>query len=780
MIFDLTGALNNQTALSVIILSVIIIAAVIAFFGAISTKSIKKQKKTAVTDPVTGCFNREGFFRAARGLVSDPKKDYSVAAVTIKNFLSIFQTFGHDASNRTLIHVYSVLSSVLSKAEPVGRISDDTFCFLIKNTEEDVIETRLKRVFETAEKHIQSGNIPCSLDLYFGIFIPDDKKMSAEEMLKKALSVLSSCENDSRYRFYKNSDDESPAFKWELASYLEQSLRAGDFICFMQPKVRLGDGRIVGAEALVRWRHPIRGTLAPDVFIPVLEEYCMMHLVDKYLFETVCKKLAEWKREGKRPCHVSVNISKENLKTEDFAGVFAKICHFHGLKTELFEFELSEDVCSESISTLKKAIDEIHSYGFSCSIDNFGKSRMPVHLLRELNIDTIKLDSNLFRAENNNQRNRFAIEAVLKVASQLQIKTVACGIDNESQIQYLRQAACDIVQGFYYFHPMSSEEFVRTAYLDGDLRFIEEEKGTAAAVQQTESRSNSNIVMFSLLAEEDKVEFSESFSPVLNGEVVFGSALSLFNHSDLIHENDRKDFFHLLARCNKDSGWVKDNLRFYTSEGHYEWMEVNMHKDVVASTGENIISCTLVNIAGWKSEVDRWKEKANRDALTGLFNREYFEQSSVEILSGTSVSSAAFVFIDIDDFKQVNDTLGHMIGDDVLCWFSKRILGIFRHTDIVARYGGDEFVVFANGITKENLEKRLSQLCEVFRYPYRNGEVEYWASGSIGAALYPDDGVTYRDLLDNADNALYTAKRQGKNQYVLYEPGMENPERDNK
>ena len=137
------------------------------------------------------------------------------------------------------------------------------------------------------------------------------------------------------------------------------------------------------------------------------------------------------------------------------------------------------------------------------------------------------------------------------------------------------------------------------------------------------------------------------------------------------------------------------------------------------------------------------------------------------------MTSGAVIFVDIDDFKQVNDTMGHVVGDDVICWFAKRVLGAFRHTDIVARYGGDEFVVFVNGIGREELGKRLRQLCESFRYPYRNGEMEYPVSGSIGAAMFPDDGKSYLELLDCADSALYEAKRQGKNCFVLYHPGLE-------
>ena len=279
--------------------------------------------------------------------------------------------------------------------------------------------------------------------------------------------------------------------------------------------------------------------------------------------------------------------------------------------------------------------------------------------------------------------------------------------------------------------------------------------------------------MMSMLPSSDRVMFSSLFSPVLEDQHTVSNALSFFQHSDLIHENDRKDFFDLMERCMKETGWATNTMRFYTSRGRYEWLEVHLHKEYIPAVGETVISGTLVNVAGWKNEVNRWKDKANRDALTGLYNREYFEQVARTTVESGKASNAAVVFVDIDDFKRVNDTMGHVVGDDVICWFARRLVGAFRQSDIVARYGGDEFVVFANGIERAELCKRLTQLCDEFRSPYRNGSIEYRVSGSVGAAMFPTDGNTYMGLLDSADSALYDAKRQGKNRFVLYHPGLE-------
>lgn len=754
---------------------ILLLLACIAILIAVYSKRVRRAEQQASTDGVTGGRNGEGFRRAAEKCLSRANGQYAMVMMTVGNYRQICSTFGSESGDRVLIWIHGILKSALGSAEPFGRLTGGTFCFLLKNRQEDAILARLQRIRESANSFNRQRRIPYDLDLRFGVYAPRKKGESVGALQEKAEQAMERRTEEAWYSFYKDIAGEPSNRRWELVEQMDRSLQNGDFLVYMQPKVRLGDSRVVGAEALARWRHPQRGMLTPEMFVPLLEEYRVMHRLEEYLFEKICRKLAEWKKAGWKPCPISVNLSRDDLNAEDFPEAYVGLCRRYGVEPELIEFELSEDILKKDIKVLQTVVEKLHKCGFQCAMDNFGKTWIPMHLLRELDVDAIKLDSSFFCTENNSRRNRFVIEAILKLANQMRIRTVAEGIDNASQVQYLQQAACDMIQGFYYFRPMPLEEFQKAVYQDGDLRYVEAE-GTRSgkpARLDTHRSADSNIVMFSLQTGEDRVVFSVPFSPLLEGQLEFSGALSLFRQSNLIHENDRKDFFHLLERCRKEEGWVENTLRFYTAEGHYEWLEVHLHREFSPAAGDTVISGTLVNVAGWKNEVNRWKEKANRDALTGLYNREYFERFTGNALEKGAVTTGAVVFIDVDDFKRVNDTLGHVIGDDVLCWFAKRILGVFRHTDTVARYGGDEFVVFVNGIGREDLKKRLGQLCEGFRFPYRNGSIEYPVSGSIGAAMFPEDGRTYQELLNNADSAAYEAKGRGKNRFDLYRPGME-------
>lgn len=731
---------------------------------------IRKQEIYTHSDSITGALNDIGFSAAAEKALSARNSQYVLVAMDLQNYAQILQTFGPEDCNRVLRHLCRVLKGNLSNAEPMGRMYGGMFCFLLKNRQEEAIRVRLARILDNANEFNRNARIPYTLDLVFGISIPGSQSEPLSQMQESAI-LLAHTKGGTAYRFRTAELDDQPGLKWELIRQIEGSLKNGDFIISLQPKIRLADSRIVGAEAMIRWRHPKKGLLTPEMFIPLLEEYHQTAVLDLYLFEQVCRKLADWTAAGWKPCPISLNLSPETLLAEGRIRDLEGLCNTYGISPEWIEIEMDERFLGEEPQQLTDLIRQLHNGGFRCSLDNFGKTALPLHILRqmELNVDTIKLDRSFFAGENNSRRNRFLVGSILKFATQAQITTLAEGIDNASQVQYLQQAGCDQAQGVYYLRPMSVEEFQNTVYDKGDLRYLTE-NGERGAVRQT---SGSKIIMFSLTLGEDQLVLSEAFSPLLEGKVNISNALDLFRYSGVIHENDRTDFFHLLDRCCKEDGWVENTLRFFTANGRYEWMEVHLHREHGLVDKDIVISGTLVNKAGWSSEVNRWKDKANRDALTGLYNKEHFELSATAILEQDTLVSGAIIFVDIDDFKKVNDTLGHLVGDDVIRCVAKRIFGVFRHTDIVARYGGDEFVVFVNGIARADLIKRLQQLRDGFQFPYRNDSIEYPVSGSIGAAMYPEAGTRYRELLDHADYALYCAKRRGKNQFVLYQPGME-------
>ena len=761
----------NATSIVPVLNVVVVAICVLSLVAHICRREILRYKKMAFTDALTGSLSRLGFIREAEKILKAGRTQYVVVTMQIQNLQQLLNSFGTQSINQDLMQIYGVLKSNLNKSELIGRINGSTFCFLLKTRQEDAIRIRLSRICEAAERRDQIARIP---KLRFGIYTVGGDAQPVEEIMNISSVFMNSNPAEERFCFIRRKSEDSPEHKLKLVNQMKQALTNGEFVVYMQPKVRLNDNLIVGAEALIRWRNPQKGIMSPDAFLPLLEEYHMLHTWDMYLFEQVCRQIAQWIRQGWTPVPVSVNLSHETLQMPNFVKSYSKICQKYDVPPKLLELELPGIVLQQSALSLNPIVEEIHSYNFRCALDSFGNGMVPLNFLRHVAVDTLKLDNKVMSAENNNRRIRFVMEAILKLTTQLQISTVAEGIDNVTQIQFLKQIGCDMVQGYYYFQPMPMEEFCFRVFNKGKPGYAKtDENRESNAYQVAQHRKSSKITMFSIRTDKDQIVFSNLFSPVLEEKYVLNNATSLFRHSPLIHENDQTDFLRLLERTQKERGWVDNTIRFYTTKGCYEWLEVHMHQESAPSGEGTIISGTLVNTSDWNNEVNRWKEKANRDALTGLYNREFFEQTAHAALEKGTNTSSAIVFVDIDDFKQINDTLGHTVGDDVICNIGKRLLGAFRHSDVVARYGGDEFVVFVNGINREELVERLDLFCESFQVPYSNETCEYPVSTSIGAAMFPEDGKGYLQLLNRADAALYVAKRQGKNQFVLYHSDYE-------
>ena len=739
-----------------------------------NSAKLKEREKAALTDVLTGGMSETAFISVADALLSGGGESFAMVSMQITNMKLIYGSFGAGESGNTMCRVYDVICSQLGGEEPAARTGEDTFCFMLKNRKTEEISARLNRICDLANQTGAANTDTYRLQAEFGIYLPENNGESAGAALGKAVLARQSGQKGRRCHFYDRGLWEKSGWEREAACSIESALQINEFVVYYQPKVRILDQRIVGAEALIRWRHPQRGLLSPDMFLPLVEQYQKIGLIDRFVFGEVCRTLARWKKQGRETCPISVNLSRADLECPTYAQECSEICSRFGADPANIEFELKEELLLEDPQRAKVLIDDLHGYGFRCAVDNFGARVSSLQMLGTLAVDAVKLDGSFFGGDNDTQRGRYIVEAILKLASQLHIHTVAEGIDSPGQIKYLQQVGCDAIQGFYYYKPMPLEKFESEAYERENLRYANKNamEDAESAARRHVALSHAmetakSIIQFSYLLEEDSVEFSEVFSPVLGSSRKLAKAMYFFRTTELIHENDREDFFRLLERCQREGGWVQNTLRFYLTEGRYGWLEVHLHRE------GNVISGTMINLAEWKNEVNRWKEKATRDALTGLYNREYFVQNVRSRLEQQAYSSAAVLFIDVDDFKTVNDTYGHKFGDDVLCYVAKQVLGIFRHTDIVARFGGDEFVVFAPSIQRPILEDRLKRLCSAFSYPCRSNSQECKVSVTIGAAMYPEDGVDYEQLLEHADCALYEAKNRGKDQFVLYEPYMQ-------
>ncbi len=281
----------------------------------------------------------------------------------------------------------------------------------------------------------------------------------------------------------------------------------------------------------------------------------------------------------------------------------------------------------------------------------------------------------------------------------------------------------------------------------------------------------SGDIIFNYDAEADTLESSEKSYEAFGRDISIPRARRELLRSDLIHRDDRRTILSSLAAITPKHPRCRMELRIRTAGGAYEWFEVYVNALWDAESGIRRIGYLgkLTNINERKTEANRWREQANTDPLTGLANRKRIEESVAEALAGGE-EGAAFLFIDVDDFKIVNDTLGHMFGDEVLRYIAEEIRRRVRATDIVGRVGGDEFIVFLRNIrTVETVSRKADEICAAFKSRYGNVLPHGGVSCSVGIALYPKDGNRYDELMSRADQALYAAKEKGKNRFAFYD-----------
>ena len=245
----------------------------------------------------------------------------------------------------------------------------------------------------------------------------------------------------------------------KLDTLFDESIQNGDFKLYLQPKVSLETNEICGAEALVRWIHPEYGAIYPSDFIPLFERNGKICRLDIYMFEEVCKLVHQWKEEGRKLVPISVNLSRRNIGMGNFVQNYVEIKEKYDIPDSLIEFELTESLFfdTQQIQIVKQIIEEMHAHGFLCSLDDFGFGYSSLALLKEFDVDTIKLDRQFFLGESDKMWK--VVGKLISLAKELGIHIVAEGIETPEQLICLKENDCDMVQGYIYSKPLAALDF---------------------------------------------------------------------------------------------------------------------------------------------------------------------------------------------------------------------------------------------------------------------------------------------------------------------------------
>ncbi|WP_306606513.1 EAL domain-containing protein [Azonexus sp.] len=426
-------------------------------------ESQKRIEYLATHDELTGLPNRALYIDRLKQAIAKAgrsKTQIAVMFVDVDNFKIVNDSMGHDVGDLLLRQVTGRLAECVRAGDTVARFGGDEFTILLENT-------RPTEVSATAERIINQLSLPHILDdrkLYttasIGICMYPDDGMDTQTLLKCADIAMYRAKDSGKnnFQFFTEELKALTSERMFYASDLRQALERGQLYLVYQPQIDMNTGLAVGLEALLRWRHPERGLVPPSRFIPVAEETGLIEVVGEWVLESVCQQIAAWKSVGLEPPRISVNISSRQLRKAHFPEKIELLLSKFGLGAESLALEFTEHALLENVDYVLAMITQLKSQGLHLSLDDFGTGYSSLSYLKRYSLDEIKIDRSFVDGIANEPHDRAIATAIIAMASALDIRVVAEGVENEEQKMTLLASGCSIAQGYLFAKPLTVGE----------------------------------------------------------------------------------------------------------------------------------------------------------------------------------------------------------------------------------------------------------------------------------------------------------------------------------
>ncbi len=420
-------------------------------------KKVKIDQYKATHDALTDLLNRETFYLEAEKIIrNDPDTPRYLISTNIKNFKLVNDLFGSHFGDELLKMQSQIMLSEEYKDSLLGRISGDKFAILMKKTDfsPSIIEHTIDKLQQL------TSELNYKLHIFFGIYEISDPYEKISSMYDKAsLSIKNIQENYSiSFAYYDTALLSTLIKNKNIVAEFDNSLADEQFKMYLQPQISAKDDKVVGAEALVRWEHPGKGILYPTSFIHVLEDTGYLYKLDKYIWEKAAATLSKWKRIGFN-MYIAVNISAKDFYHLDLYKIFTGLVEKYDIEPSSLKLEVTETVLMHDLNMHKKILSKLQDFGFSIEMDDFGSGYSSLNMLKNIDIDILKIDMTFLQKTSNEERSKKIIQSIIKMAKNLHMTIVVEGIEDINQAEYLKSLGCDLFQGFLYSKPVAQRDF---------------------------------------------------------------------------------------------------------------------------------------------------------------------------------------------------------------------------------------------------------------------------------------------------------------------------------
>lgn len=564
---------------------------------------------------------------------------------------------------------------------------------------------------------------------------------------------------------------------------IDRAFDNNEFCFYLQPKCNVATGAIVGAEALVRWNHPKYGVVSPGRFVPMLEQAGQISRLDVFVWRSVVRMLARWEREGRNLVPISVNVSMVDIDQMDVADTLTGLLNEYDVDARLLQAEITESAVARNLSKVESTIRKLHADNIAVLMDDFGSAYSSLNMLKDINVDVIKLDMKFIDLnEDNASKGLKIVESVVNMARKLRLLVIAEGAQTKQQVDQLLSVGCRYIQGYYFHEPLPvgrmekllaerpdnrhfwdmSNDFMHGSYVPVNGRTMLETSTLAASTFEILANGVAELSRLNVKTGEYRAVKRDGILPTPETDD-FETYVQTLIAERVVHPDDADRF-----RADMDLASLRSLLFSQKSAfGVYR-------SEVLARTG--MISFAVIPSREC-SESDPWAvvmvgrnlpiesfvrlngEEYRRDSLTGLLNRNAFDDD-VEFIQATHDKPLTVMYMDLIGLHEINNHLGHARGDVVLCELADAARAYFGD-DNIYRIGGDEFVIISFAHSMAQSARQMGYM--------RQELLDHGCELSVGMAE-SDDGEDIPDLVNQAENEMrkdkkrYYASGSGKRQ----------------
>lgn len=407
-------------------------------------------------DALTGLYSMSFFAKkVAEVIQSNVDKRYLVVFANISRFKLVNELFGRAEGDRLLTFIGKSILDTIGENELCGHAGADNFFILIDSDEYN--EGSIKEIVNK----LNSYSIPINIVMRFGVYMINDITMPIEKICDRAKLAVDTFEGnyDSFITYYDDSIREKLLREHMITNAMKRAVEEKQFVIYYQPKFDLNSECVIGAEALVRWKHPEFGFLSPGEFIPIFEKNGFISELDYYVWDCVCQKIASWVETGHSLMPISVNVSRVDLYNPKLPQLLFDLVNKYKIPIQYLHLEITESAYTDNAKQMIDIVNEIRKIGFVIEMDDFGTGYSSLNMLSDLPIEILKLDMSFLRNNVGRSSGRSVIQFVINLAKWLGLFVVAEGVETQEQAIFLRNMGCDYAQGYYYSKPVDDSDF---------------------------------------------------------------------------------------------------------------------------------------------------------------------------------------------------------------------------------------------------------------------------------------------------------------------------------